>query len=121
MSVRGLVHLQAGKGGDGTVGGGSLWGRADAQFWEDVWAGDWDAARVHAQRTDELFPKLWLPGGWAGQHGHYASELKAAMAVLGQPGGTTRRPRLPITDEAKLAEIREILEQAGVPKVGVEA
>ena len=29
--------------------------------------------------------------------------------MLGQPGGTTRRPRLPITDEGALDEIRKVL------------
>jgi len=118
MSQRGLDHMLAGKGGDGIVGGGSLWGRIDLGAQRGFLAGDVEAARAHAIRTDELFPKLWLPGGWAGQHGHYASELKAAMAILGQPGATVRRPRLPITDPDKLAEMRAILEAAGVPKVG---
>lgn len=113
MTSRGLDELLA-HGGDGTIGGGSLFGRPDAEFWEAVWRGDVDAARAHAQRNEALFPKLWLPGGWAGQHGHYASELKACMAVLGQPGGTVRRPRLPITDPAKLDEIRAILVDEGL-------
>jgi 4-hydroxy-tetrahydrodipicolinate synthase len=108
MSTRGLSELNE-HGGDGSVGGGSLFGAPDAEFWEAHWRGDDASALVHAKRSEELFPKLWLPGGWAGQHGHYASELKALMAILGQPGGTVRRPRLPITDPGKLAEMREIL------------
>jgi len=108
MSTAGHEQLRA-HGGDGTIGGGSLYGAPDPAFWEAHWRGDHEAALDHARRTEELFPKFWLPGGWAGQHGHYASELKAIMAVLGQPGGTVRRPRLPITDPAKLAEIREIV------------
>ena len=86
-------------GGDGFIGGGSLFGAADAEFWNAYWRGDIDAsARSYARRNEELFPQLWLPGGWAGVHGAYQSELKAIMAMLGQPGGTTRRPRLPVTD-----------------------
>ncbi len=57
-------------------------------------------------RTDRLFPKLWLPGGWGGQYGAYQSQLKAIMKMIGQPGGEVRRPRLPVTDEASLAAIR---------------
>jgi 4-hydroxy-tetrahydrodipicolinate synthase len=34
--------------------------------------------------------------------------------MLGQPAGTVRRPRLPITDEALLAEMRTILEEEGL-------
>ena len=55
-------------GGDGTIGGGSLFGRADAEFWEALLARrPRRAALAHAQRTERLFPKLWLPGGWARQ------------------------------------------------------
>jgi dihydrodipicolinate synthase/N-acetylneuraminate lyase len=108
MTPAGLEQLLT-YGGDGTIGGGSLFLRPDAEFWEAVWRGDVETARAHAIRNERLFPKLWLPGGWAGRHGHYASELKALMAILGQPGGTVRRPRLPITDEAKWDEMRAIL------------
>ena len=88
---RGYEQLRA-YGGDGTIGGGSLWGRPDPEFWEAHWRGDEAAALAHARRTEELFPKLWLPGGWAGMHGHYASELKALMKLLGQPGGDGAAP-----------------------------
>ncbi len=118
MTTRGLEHLIA-DGGDGTIGGGCLFGRADPEFWEAHWRGDDEAALAHAQRNERLFPKLWLPGGWAGQHGHYASELKALMAILGQPGGTVRRPRLPITDPAALEDMRAILAAEGL--LAVEA
>jgi dihydrodipicolinate synthase/N-acetylneuraminate lyase len=108
MTNEGHRQLQA-HGGAGTIGGGSLYGRPDAQFWEDHWNGDGDAAAAHAARNEAFFPKVWMPGGWRGVHGHYASELKALMAILGQPGGTVRRPRLPITDPAVLAQLREIV------------
>jgi 4-hydroxy-tetrahydrodipicolinate synthase len=113
MSVAGLDFLLE-HGGDGFIGGGSLWGAPDAEFWEAVWRGDVEVAREHARRTDELFPKLWLPGGWGGQFGAYQSQLKALMQMLGQPGGTVRPPRLPVTDEASLARMREILAEAGL-------
>jgi dihydrodipicolinate synthase/N-acetylneuraminate lyase len=116
MTVKGYEQLRT-HGGDGTIGGGSLWGRPDPEFWESHWRGDEEAALAHARRTEELFPKLWLPGGWAGKHGHYASELKALMQLLGQPGGTVRRPRLPITDPAKLEEMQAILAEAGLLSV----
>ena len=108
MTLPGMDVLRA-SGGDGFIGGGSLFGSADASFWEDFWRGDFDACEEHARRSETLFPALWLPGGWAGVHGAYQSELKAAMEMLGQPGGDVRRPRLPITDEQALAEIRSAL------------
>lgn len=110
MTERGYEALRA-HGGDGTIGGGSVFGAADPQFWEAHWRGDREACLAHARRSDRLFPKLWLPGGWGGVHAHYQAELKAIMKLLGQPGGEVRPPRLPLTDEASLAELREILAQ----------
>jgi dihydrodipicolinate synthase/N-acetylneuraminate lyase len=114
MSEAGLDLLLE-VGGDGFIGGGSLWGKPDAEFWEAVWRGDVEGAREHARRTDELFPKLWLPGGWGGHFGAYQSQLKALMSLLGQPGGTTvRLPRLPVTDEESIAAMRDVLIEAGL-------
>lgn len=96
-------------GGDGFIGGGAILDDADPQFWTAHWAGDESYCRAHAERTDRIFEKLWMPGGWRGRFGHYQSQLKAIMAMLGQPGGTVRRPRLPVTDPEALHRIREIL------------
>jgi dihydrodipicolinate synthase/N-acetylneuraminate lyase len=108
MSERGVEVLKT-EGGDGFVGGGSLRGRPDPQFWENYWAGDFDAMAEYAVKADRLFPKLWLPGGWAGLYGAYQSQLKELMRMLGQPAGHVRRPRLPVTDPASLAAMREVL------------
>jgi len=120
MGVAGLEFLLE-QGGDGFIGGGSLWGARDAEFWEAVWRGDVETAREHARRTDELFPKLWLPGGWGGHFGAYQSQLKALMKMLGQPGGEVRPPRLPVTDEASLQRMHEILVEIGLLGQPVEA
>ena len=101
-------------GGDGTIGGGTIFGASDPAFWEAHWRGDEDACRAHAARTERLHAKLWLPGGWAGHFGHYQSQLKAIMAMIGQPGGTVRPPRLPVSDPAKLAAIRAILVEEAI-------
>ena len=119
MSVAGLDFLLQ-HGGDGFIGGGSLWGVRDAGFWEAVWRGDLEFAYEHARRTDELFPKLWLPGGWGGQFGAYQSQLKALMKMLGQPGGEVRPPRLPVTDPASLRRLQEIIDEAGLLSAQVE-
>jgi dihydrodipicolinate synthase/N-acetylneuraminate lyase len=105
-------------GGDGFIGGGAVLGAADPKFWESHWAGETAYCEQHAIRTDRIFEKLWLPGGWRGRFGHYSSQLKVMMAMIGQPGGTIRRPRLPVTDPDALAQIREILieEQILVPE-----
>jgi len=113
MSARGVEVLRT-EGGDGFVGGGSLNGRPDAQFWEDYWAGRFAPMQEYAERADRLFPKLWRPGGWAGLYGSYQSQLKALMHMLDQPAGHVRRPRLPITDEADLAAMRAVLVEEGL-------
>ena len=96
-------------GGDGFIGGGAILDEDDPRFWEAYWAGDDAYCEAHAARTDRIFEKLWMPGGWRGRFGHYQSQLKAIMAMIGQPGGTVRPPRLPITDPDALREIRAIL------------
>jgi dihydrodipicolinate synthase/N-acetylneuraminate lyase len=113
MSIRGHEVLRE-SGGDGTIGGGSLYGRPDPEFWEAHWRGDHDAAAAHAARSEALFPKLWLPGGWAGHWGAYQSQLKVLMGMLGQPTGEVRRPRLPITDPDALGAMRAVLVDEGL-------
>src|SRR4051794_15563393 len=113
MSVAGYEELKA-HGGDGFIGGGTVFGTPDPQFWVDHWNGDDEACRAHARRTDDLFPRLWLPGGWAGKYGGYQSQLKAIMAMLGQPGGHPRRPRLPVDDPQSLREIHDVLVEFGL-------
>ncbi len=116
MTRRGLEEIQQ-HGGDGFIGGGSIFGAPDAQFFESLWRGDIAYCEEHADRTEALFPRLWLPGGWAGVYGAYQSELKAIMAMIGQPGGTVRRPRLALTDPVALSEIRRVLIDFGVAAV----
>jgi dihydrodipicolinate synthase/N-acetylneuraminate lyase len=114
MTTEGFETLKR-YGGDGYIGGGTIFGAPDAEFWEAYWRGDEDVCLAHAKRIDDLFPRLWLPGGWAGFWGGYQSQLKAIMKMLGQPGGEPRRPRLPVA-EADLPAIREILVEAGLLK-----
>ena len=113
MTTAGYAELKA-HGGDGFIGGGTVFGAPDPQFWEDYWRGDDEACLAHAKRTEELFPRLWLPGGWAGKYGGYQSQLKAIMKLLGQPGGEPRRPRLPVDDPESLREIRAVLVEFGL-------
>ncbi|WP_285028574.1 dihydrodipicolinate synthase family protein [Plantibacter sp. ME-Dv--P-122b] len=113
MSARGVDVLLS-EGGDGFVGGGSLNGRPDAQFWEHYWAGETEPMRAYAAKADALFPKLWLPGGWAGIYGSYQAQLKELMRMLDQPAGHVRRPRLPITDPDSLAALRAVLVEEGL-------
>ena len=101
MSSEGFEQLLA-HGGDGFIGGGTLFGAPDAEFWEAYWRGDHELCRAHAVRTDRLFPKLWLPGGWGGQlrrlpepaQGDHEDARPARRR--GAPAATARdRPREP--------------------------
>jgi dihydrodipicolinate synthase/N-acetylneuraminate lyase len=120
MSREGFERLLA-DGGDGFIGGGTIFGAADTAFWEAYWRGDYDLCRAHAERVDRLFPKLWLPGGWGGVYAAYQSQLKAIMKMIGQPGGEPRRPRLPLTDPASLSAIREILREESLLPAELES
>jgi len=113
MSARGVEVLRT-EGGDGFVGGGSLNGRSDPEFWENYWRGDFAPMQEYAERADRLFPKLWLPGGWAGHFGSYQAQLKELMRMLDQPAGHVRSPRLPVSDPEKLATMRAILVEEGL-------
>jgi 4-hydroxy-tetrahydrodipicolinate synthase len=113
MSARGVEVLRT-EGGDGFVGGGSLNGRPDPDFWNHYWKGEFAPMEEYAAKADALFPKLWLPGGWAGIYGGYQSQLKALMRMLGQPAGHVRHPRLPITDPQKLEILRSVLIEEGL-------
>lgn len=114
MNNAGLDFL-VNHGGDGMIGGGSLYGRPDSKFWDDVWAGDLEAARIHADASERLFSALWAPGGWRGHYAAYQSQLKAAMDMRGIPGGgPVRPPRLPLTNVEDLATIRQVLIDFGM-------
>ena len=88
MSARGVEVLRT-EGGDGTVGGGSLWGRPDPQFWEDYWAGDFDAMAAHAAVGDRAVPEALAARRVGGHYGAYQSQLKELMRDAGPAG----RPR----------------------------
>lgn len=105
-------------GGDGFIGGGAILDDADPRFWQAHWEGDQAYCLQHAERTDRMFEKLWLPGGWRGRFGHYQSQLKAIMTMIGQPGGTVRPPRLPIKRPELLQQIRAILVDEGILEPG---
>lgn len=113
MTERGVEVLKT-EGGDGTVGGGSLYGSPDPQFWEHYWAGEFAPMEEYAAKSDRLFPKLWLPGGWAGIYGGYQSQLKELMRMLGQPAGHVRAPRLPVSDPEALETMRAVLIEEGL-------
>ena len=113
MNPAGLAALRQ-IGGDGFVGGGSIFGAADAEFWNALWRGDFVSCLAHAERFAKLTKQIWEPD-WSGKFGGAQSQVKAIMAMLGQPGGHPRPPRLPITDKVQLDGLRAALASVGLP------
>jgi len=114
LSRLGLALIEAGYGGDGHFGSGMLLGARQPEFFERAWKGDRDGALAIVETHDALMERLRgdASDGYNWRYGGMQASLKAAMNVLGQPGGAPRRPKLPITDPAALDAIRESLRAA---------
>lgn len=112
ISPRGLAILD-GLGGDGYIDGGGIGAPFAVPFFESLWAGDLDAAREHGRRWAAL-TSAWVEPDFGGKFASPPAQLKAAMRILGHPGGEVRQPQLPLTDPAKLAELESVLRTAGL-------
>ena len=100
-------------GGDGTIDGGALPGGAGPRFYEHVWRDELVEAREAAATYTSVMGGLIRPD-WSGVYGSPQAQLKAAMNMLGQPGGYPRPPLLPVDGESELAGIRKVLTETGV-------
>jgi 4-hydroxy-tetrahydrodipicolinate synthase len=105
-------------GGDGNIDGGGLGAVYGAGFYNSYWKGDLEAARTYAERYVALGRELINPD-WSGRFGSAQSQLKAAMNLLGQPGGYPRPPLLPVDDPASLTELSRVLKSAGLMAVAI--
>lgn len=116
LSRLGLALITSGYGGDGHFGSGLLLGRQMPEFFERAWAGDTEGAGEIADRFERLMAGLLgaRVDGYNWAFGGMQPTLKAAMNLLGQPGGYPRRPKLPVDDPRDLAAIRAILQEAGL-------
>jgi len=112
ISTLGLAVLR-GVGGDGNIDGGGLGALFAVAFYEALWRGDLDGARSAANRYVALMSQLINPD-WSGVFGSPPAQIKAAMQILGQPGGWPRPPLLPIEDPRSLDALRDLLAGAGL-------
>lgn len=112
ISRRGLAILRS-LGGDGYIDGGGIGAPFAVPFFESLWAGDVEAAARHATRWATL-TRGWVEPDFGGRFGAPCAQLKAAMRLLGQPGGEVRQPLLPVTDEVALAELERLLRARGL-------
>jgi dihydrodipicolinate synthase/N-acetylneuraminate lyase len=115
INRRGLAALRE-LGADGYIDGGGIGAPYAVPFFEAVWAEDWTAARTYADHYWKLTAG-WVTADFGGRYGEPQSQVKAAMALLGQPGGTVRPPLLPQEDPERLAELADFLSSCGLPVV----
>jgi 4-hydroxy-tetrahydrodipicolinate synthase len=102
-----------GLGGDGNIDGGGLGAGFAVAFYEAVWRRDFAVATTEADRYVALMSQLIRPD-WSGTLGSPQPQIKAAMNLLGQPGGHVRSPLLPLDDSRDLSTLRNILVSAGL-------
>lgn len=110
MDEHGLALLEA-RGGDGTMGAGGVLGRIQPDFYNNLWAGDIQAAR-ECGRKDRLILDDWYTPELTGRFGSGPAVLKAALNLQGLPGGHVRVPLRDVAEES-LEEIRKTLVAAG--------
>lgn len=103
-----LVHHQ---GGDGTMGAGAVLGRDHPEFYNAIWRGDLEAARIHGAR-DRVILTEWYTERLTARFGSPQAILKEAFNLMGLPGGYPRRPILPLGD-AERAVVKATLERLG--------
>jgi 4-hydroxy-tetrahydrodipicolinate synthase len=90
MDELGLTMLRV-HGGDGTMGAGGVLGRAQSGFYDNLWAGDIDAARACGLK-DRVLMAEWYTPDLIGRFGSGPAILKAALDARGVPGGPVRPP-----------------------------
>lgn len=100
-------------GGDGSIDGGAIAGRHAVAFYEAHWRGDQATALAEAETYAAIMERLINPD-WSGRFGSPQAQIKAAMNMLGQPGGWPRLPLLPIDDAAALDGLRGVLAAGGL-------
>lgn len=112
INRRGLAIMRS-LGGDGYIDGGGVGAPHAVPFFDALWSGRTDAAAEHADRYWAL-TSGWINDDFSGRFGSPSSQLKAAMKILGQPGGEVRPPLLPTTDTAVLKLIADLLRRSGL-------
>jgi len=99
-------------GGDGFIPGGALLGKDGPAFFEALWREDIKAAMSIANKNNALTKALFNPD-YSGKYGAPPATIKAAMNLMGQPGGYPRPPYLPL-EEPAIKQVHKILKQVGL-------
>lgn len=112
ISRRGLAVLRE-LGGAGNIDGGGIGALLGSAFYESVWRGDLEAARDYAARYQMIATGL-TRADYSGRFGSPVAQVKAAMRILGQPGGHVRPPLMDVADDVASAHIMGPLERSGL-------
>ncbi len=111
-AARGLAAMMVGAAGFVSSLDPHVMGSEGISLYRLVRDGEYEAARRVQMRTLELTSRL-------GAIGTGPATMKAAMNLLGRPGGYPRRPVLELTGDEK-ARVREVLDDLGL-SAGAEA
>jgi 1-pyrroline-4-hydroxy-2-carboxylate deaminase len=107
-------------GGDGNIDGGGLGAPFAVPYFEALWRDDLQAARPLGAAYTALMGRL-ITADYSGRFASPTAQLKAAMSLLGQPGGRVRPPLSDVSDLATLAAIGAELEAGGLSLAASEA
>lgn len=97
-------------GAPGMIGAGGILGRRQPDFFNHAWAGD-RAAALACGALDQELARRWRTG-FEPRFGSGAANMKAALDLMGLPGGPPRPPLLPL-DAAETEQVRRILVDLG--------
>jgi len=106
-------------GGAGNIDGGGLGAPFAVAYFQALWAGDLDAARARSDCYMRLSSAL-VRSDFSGRFGSPTAQLKAAMRLLGQPGGFVRPPLVELENKAALTSLGAVLAAAGIEGARVE-
>ena len=111
MDEHGLTLMKV-NGGDGTMGAGAVLGRVHADFYNNLWAGNIDAARACGAQ-DRVIMEAWYTPNLVGRFGSGPAILKSGLKARGLPAGHVRAPLRDVTS-ADAVQIRQTLLSLGV-------
>ncbi|MGH7666747.1 MAG: dihydrodipicolinate synthase family protein [Candidatus Dormibacteria bacterium] len=109
---RGMAILRE-IGGDGNIDGGGLGATFAVPYFDALWRGEIEEARLWGRKYSTLTNLLVL-SDYSGRWGSPTAQLKAAMRILGQPGGFVRAPLVDLGEETALGELRQALVAGGL-------
>lgn len=96
---------------DGTMGAGAVLGNDHPDFFNAIWEGDIEKARLMGKR-DQTYMRAWFKPDYTGKFGSAQAIFKEALNQQGLPGGYPRRPILPLNDEG-IQQVRTTLIELG--------